>query len=86
MNESITDLSGYSDKAVGLLGQISQFIKDKFSAVGIDFAINLLMVFVALIVLYLASKITNKLAKFAIWIIALILLASGVYQIFGGGN
>jgi len=71
MNESITDIGGYSEKAVGILGQISEWVKSKFSS---------------LIVLYFSSKITNKIVKVLIWVVSIILLASGVYQILGGGN
>ena len=86
MNESITDIGGYSEKAVGILGQISEWVKSKFSSIGLDFSINLLMILIALIVLYFSSKITNKIVKVLIWVVSIILLASGVYQILGGGN
>ena len=85
MNSTDIDVSGYSDKAIGMLGQISLWLKETASKIGIDYSINLLMITVSVIVILLASKVTNKLAKFAIWIIALILLASGVYQLLGGG-
>ena len=84
-NVSQIDVSGYSEKAIGLLGKISVWIKQKFSFIGLDLSINLLMILIALIVLYFSSKITNKMAKILIWIVSILLLVSGIYQIFGGG-
>lgn len=85
MNETnVSNLGEYSDKAIGMLGKVSLWIKDKFTNLGVDFSINLLMILIALIVLYFSSKITNKIVKVLIWIVSIVLLASGVYQILGG--
>jgi len=71
-------------KSLEIISQISEFVKDKLAYLGINFSgmlSTILTIFIAVLLIYLATKIGNKIAKFILIILGLILIIGMVYSV-----
>ena len=86
VNETILDKIDF-DKVVDPIKSISEFVKDKIAEIGIQFPQYLgtiLTIFIGVLLIWGGTKIANKIAKFILWILGIILIVGIVLSFVAG--
>lgn len=84
LNETIEQSKNYAGQSLDFIGKISEFIKGKVEALGIQYSnvmSYILTAFIGLLLLYLGMKIGNKIIKFLLLIFGTILILGTGYSI-----